>query len=297
MVSSPNGESIELQVLGGTMAAKAWGPPDGRPVLAIHGWLDNAASFDLLAPLLPGLRIVAIDLPGHGRTPHRAEGAWYHFSDWVADAVAAADALGWSTYSVLGHSMGAGIATLLAGSLPEKVGRVVFLEGLGPLCAPADEGPDRFRRAIVERPRLAQKQPRPYGSREQLASRLSKVIPKLPLEGAALLVARGTTEVAGGVTWRSDPRVRGTSPFRLTEEQVLAFFRRILAPCLLIRAIDGFPFDDAVLEARCACIDDLRYVEIEGGHHVHLESPERVADIIGPFLLGLDEMPAGSASP
>ena len=65
------------------------GGSSGSPVLALHGWLDNSASFDRLAPLLPGLRLVALDLPGHGRSEHRAASAAYHFVDWVADVLAA----------------------------------------------------------------------------------------------------------------------------------------------------------------------------------------------------------------
>ena len=62
---------IELQLPHIRIAAREWGDPEGEPVLAIHGWLDNAASFDTLAPLLAELHLVALDLPGHGRSQHR----------------------------------------------------------------------------------------------------------------------------------------------------------------------------------------------------------------------------------
>ena len=75
------------------LAARIHGPEDGAPLLAMHGWLDNAATFDLLAPLLPGRRIVALDFAGHGLSGRRS-GAPYHFIDYVADAAGVIDLLG-----------------------------------------------------------------------------------------------------------------------------------------------------------------------------------------------------------
>lgn len=71
------------------LAAMAWGHSAGLPVLALHGWLDNAASFARLAPLLPDWRIVALDLAGHGHSKHRPAGCRYHLMDYVFDVIAA----------------------------------------------------------------------------------------------------------------------------------------------------------------------------------------------------------------
>jgi pimeloyl-ACP methyl ester carboxylesterase len=127
------------------LACRLWGPPDGEPTLALHGWLDNAASFDLLAPLLPRLRICALDLPGHGRSQHRPAGVVYHFVDYVADVLAAADALGWSRFILMGHSLGAGIATLVSAIAPERVSKAVLIEGLGPQASPGGDAAARAR--------------------------------------------------------------------------------------------------------------------------------------------------------
>ena len=101
-------EEIEIQTSSIRLVAKCWGNPDGIPVLAFHGWLDNAATFDNLAPLLPELRILSLDLPGHGLSDHRPSGTAYHFIDMVMDVIEVAEVLGWKNYSLLGHSMGAG---------------------------------------------------------------------------------------------------------------------------------------------------------------------------------------------
>ena len=94
-------EELELRTPYLRLAARAWGPLKGIPVLALHGWLDNAASFDALAPLLPDLRLAALDLPGHGQSEQRPPGMHYHFVDFIPDVVTAADALGWKRFALL----------------------------------------------------------------------------------------------------------------------------------------------------------------------------------------------------
>ena len=137
-----------IEIPGLTLAARVHGPDDGLPVLALHGWTDNAATFDRLAPLLPGLRIVALDLAGHGLSGRRV-GAPYHFIDYVADVAAAAEALGWRQFTLLGHSLGAGVAALLAGTWPDRVRKLVLLEGLGPMTDLEAEAPARLREALA----------------------------------------------------------------------------------------------------------------------------------------------------
>lgn len=123
--------TIETRYL--RFAAKRWGDPNGLPVLALHGWLDNAASFDQLAPCLPQLQLVAIDLAGHGHSEHRPSGVKYHYVDYIDDVMAVADALGWERFALLGHSLGAGIACVVAGSFPERITHLMLLEGIGPM--------------------------------------------------------------------------------------------------------------------------------------------------------------------
>ena len=156
-------EPLTLEIPGLRLAALAWGPADGLPLLAVHGWLDNAASFARLAPLLPGVRLVAVDLPGHGLSEHRPPGAAYHFIDWAVDLAAAGEALGWERYVLLGHSMGAGVVSLLAGALPERVVALALIEGLGPMACEADEAPARLAKAILRRDARERKRPRRRG--------------------------------------------------------------------------------------------------------------------------------------
>jgi len=280
-------ESIEIPLPGLTLRGLAWGPAEGAPVLALHGWLDNAASFSGLAPLLEGQRVIALDLPGHGRSDHRAPSGSYNFIDWVPDVVGVADALGWERFGLVGHSMGAGIACLLAGALPERIGRLVLIEGFGPLTEGAEGAPARLARHLVQRG--FEDQPRVMADRGEAVERMLRASQGLERRSAEILVARGTREVEGGVSWAWDPRLRQSSAIRLTEEQVYAFLARIGCPVLVVRALQGWPVDEALLAPRKAAIAKLEVLEVEGGHHLHLDHPERVAPAVLAHLSGREE--------
>lgn len=288
-------ESLSLDVPGLRLAALAWGPRDGRPVLCLHGWLDNAASFETLAPRLAseGYRVVALDLPGHGHSDHRAPGLAYDMLEWVVDVAAAADALGWPRFLLVGHSLGAAVAGLVAGTLPERVERLALLEGLAPNAVPAAEAPERLAKSIAGRGRRESRPPKAFPDLEAAAARLRDAVPELGLDGARRLVARGTRPVEGGLTWRVDPRLRGTSPYRITEDHIRAFLGRIACPSLVVRADRGWEFDPRVLAERAGCIRDLRVAEVPGGHHVHLDDPGTVLGHLVPFLAGLPDPGTG----
>lgn len=274
-----------IEIPGLSLAARIHGPDDGMPVLAMHGWLDNAATFDGLAPLLSGCRVVALDLAGHGLSQRRA-GAPYHFIDYVADVAAVAEALGWHKFTLLGHSLGAGVAALLAGTWPDRIHRLVMLEGLGPLTDPEESAPERLRDALTaELAATRRSHERPgYPDPEVVGRRLAEATQMLP-GSAHTLLRRGLFEaLPGRWDWRADSRLRLPSRLRLTEPQVAAFLRKIACPALLLRAVPGMPVPEDYFTARIACIADIRVVERPGGHHVHLDDPAGVAELVSAFL-------------
>lgn len=277
-------EALELDIGDLRVAALAWGPPEGRPVLALHGWLDNAASFSELGPRLAaahGLRFVALDLPGHGYSEHKR--GPYHFIDAVADVVQAADALAWERFTIVGHSMGAGIATLLAGTLPERIERCVLLEGLGPMTDEPAGAARRLARSLRSEARQQDRTKRGYPDPETAAERLLEVATMKP-ESARILIARGLEPSANGWIWRADPRLRVESRLRLSEAQVFAFLEAIRCPVVLISANEGWPHDQAALRGRVAAVADLTHVQLAGHHHVHLDEAEAVAAALVEFL-------------
>jgi pimeloyl-ACP methyl ester carboxylesterase len=266
-----------------SLAAREWGRSDAVPALALHGWLDNAASFDRLAPLLPDLHLVILDLAGHGRSQHRHPSVVHHFIDWAPEVVAVADTLGWNSFVLIGHSMGAGISTLVAGTFPDRVEKLVLLEGAGPLAADAARAPAQLALALEDETKASAASPRIFPDLDTaIEARLRDS--DLDRESARLLVERGAEPVDGGVRFTHDPRLRTRSRTRLTENQVLAFLSAITCPVLAIRALQGWPFPEDIVMARLAVIRHLETAEIEGGHHVHLTHPERVAPVISRFL-------------
>ena len=261
----------------------------GAPkVLALHGWLDNAASFVPLAPFLPGLDLVAPDLPGHGRSVHLAAGADYSFAGAVHSVLDIADALGWSRFCLLGHSMGAGIGSLVAAGCPERIERFVAIEALGALAEAPERTVKRLRDAVASTRALPGKRLRVFPD-IATAVRARMQANALSEPVARLLVERGLApHVAGasaGHVWSSDPRLTLPTMLRTTEAQVRNLVEGIECPTRVIYADPAQPYlPDALRRERAALLPhgDMRI--LPGGHHLHMEDPRAVAAAIGDFL-------------
>ncbi len=274
------------------LAARAWGPADGVPVLALHGWLDNAATWDGVAPHLEGLRLVCLDLPGHGLSEHVAPGQTYGFLDTVARVHEATVALGWSRFGLLGHSLGAALASVLAGTFPDRVQRLGLVEGLGPVSEDPKHVAERLARSLLLEHEKRGRGPAVYGTRQDAQRRMETAMAGLTPHAAATLCARGLEPVAGGVTWRSDPRLRLPSRMRLSEAQVLSFLEAIACPTVLVRATAGHPFMPKAASERVAAVPQARLVELPGGHHLHLDTPMAVVPVLREHFEPLRAGPA-----
>ncbi len=133
----------------GRIAGLRGGDPSAPKVIALHGWLDNAASFVPLAERLGGIELFAMDLPGHGHSAHLSPGAEYTSFVAINAVLDVADALGWSRFALLGHSMGAGIASLIAAAVPQRVGGLVAIEALGALAETPEHAAARLRQSVA----------------------------------------------------------------------------------------------------------------------------------------------------
>ena len=274
-----------IDIAFGRIAALRAGNQGAPKVLALHGWLDNAASFVPLARHLGDLDLVAVDLPGHGRSTHLAIGSDYSFYGSANVVLDIADALGWERFALLGHSMGAGIGSLVAAACPHRVTRFVAIEALGALAEAPERTTIRMREAVAAARALPKKSLRVFPTLEP-AIRARMQANALSEPVARLLVERGTREVEGGYNWSSDPRLTLPSFTRLTEAQVADLVAGIECPVRLIHADPAQPYlPDPVRRAHAAALRDGELIVIPGGHHLHREQPAEVAAAIGDFLL------------
>lgn len=276
---------IRLDLPFGELAALEWGERKGPPLLALHGWLDNAASFSAIAPLLAkDFRVIALDLPGHGRSAHLPTGITrYHVPDYVDHVLDAADELQLECFDLLGHSLGAGISSLAASAAPARIRKLALIEGLGPLADDGSNTLTRWREAEAQR-RVTRRAPRVFASiDEALAARVA--VGDLQTHEARALIERGVLAVAGGYVWSSDARLRLPTPLRIEEIQLQRLLAGIEAPTLLLLADPETPYlPRAKMDARAACVRDIHVERVTGRHHLHLQHPYEVAARLLAFL-------------
>jgi pimeloyl-ACP methyl ester carboxylesterase len=278
-------EELELALPAGRLAARRFGRAGAESVLALHGWLDNAASFDALAPLLPEVDLVALDLPGHGRSAHKPPGAWYHYVDYFDAVLQAADALGFRRFTLLGHSLGGAIGSVLAAIAPERVAALWLIEALGPISTHPSRTRESLARAVSERRALAAKALRVFPDLDAaIRARMRGDLLPLSEPAARSIVGRGVRAVEGGYVWASDQRLTLASAIRLTEEQVLDCLAGIACPTLLIVADPPAPYVQLeAMQKRIACVPGLVLERLAGSHHLHLEHAATVAAAIAAF--------------
>ncbi len=275
--------SIQLDRPGGRLAALCLGDTDGEPVLALHGWRDNAASFIPLSGHLPGYRVVAVDFPGHGHSAHRPAGDGYLFVDYVTDAAHAAAQLGWRQFHLIGHSLGANVALAYSAVFPEQVRSLVLIDGVGPTSGEARDTVDRLRRSIE-----AELDPKParrggYPDWQALIGARRRASP-VSREGAELLVRRNAREEGGEIRVHTDRRLRNPSALYLTEAAVMEFVRGVRAPTLVILAGQGAIITRDVTHRRINALRNAEQAVLPGNHHLHMDIPAEVARAMLPFL-------------
>jgi pimeloyl-ACP methyl ester carboxylesterase len=276
-------EEIRISTRHLHLGAKRWSADGGLPFLGLHGWLDNASTFDRLAPLLPRLDLVSLDLPGHGRSDHRPAGTRYHYTDYVDEVMAAVDALGWDRFTLLGHSMGAGIGCLAVSAFPDRVAQLVLIEGMGAVTGQLNDVPGLLRRSIESMKSSPAKKRSVYHSMEVLI-RARAAAGSLTKNSAEIIVRRAVKRDGDNYGWRSDQRLKRPYPQYFTNEVMLAFLRGITSPVLLIVAEGGTLRKRPYFQSRCEAIENLRIVTLAGHHHLHLDNPEPVANAIKGFI-------------
>lgn len=270
-----------------SLSGRVWGPEAGTPVLALHGWMDHARSFDVLAPRLHGCQVVALDLSGQGHSSHRAAHATYNIWDDLPQLVGLLDQLGWADCVLLGHSRGANISALLAAALPERVRAFVALDSLVP--EPTGDTVAGTLRAFLQQTRSQAKRPaRIFEDREDyIARRVAQGNSRLTAE---ILADRALEEVPGGFRMRGDLRLFANSAVKLTQAQVEDVLRAIHCPVLNIWGSEGIlpsrPKLGELVRRAETLLPDYERLEFLGDHHLHLDprAADRIAEVVLEFL-------------
>jgi len=265
-------------------------PGSGAKVVMLHGWMDVSASFQFLVDAMAGdWDVYAPDWRGYGLT------AWpdadcYWFPDYLADLDQLLDRLQPAApVNVVGHSLGGNVAAIYAGVRPERVAKLVNLEGFGMAQTRPDQAPRRLARWLDEL-RVEQRL-KPYDSFGALADRMQQNNARLTRPRAEFLARHWGREVAGGgVVLRSDPAHKIVNATLHRVEESRACWERIAAPTLWVEARHtetparmGLAPEE--LAARRAAVPDLRFVTVDdAGHMLHHDQPEALARLIEEFL-------------
>jgi len=292
-------ESRFVEVRGLRYHALEWGDASQvsaeRPSLVmLHGWMDVGASFQFVVDALPADRhVLALDWRGFGLSDAPAADS-YWFPDYLGDLEAVLDTLlPGQTVDLLGHSMGGNVVMIYAGVRPERVRRLVNLEGFGLPEAKPHHAPKRYAQWLDE---LKEPQRlRSYASLAEVAERLRKTNPLLSEQRAAWLAPHWSRRADDG-QWHilGDPAHKRTNPVLYQRAEVLECWQRIAAPVLWVEGEhtdvskwwgNRYPRED--FEARLAVVRRLdRHVLSPAGHMLHHDQPEALAQLLQGFLDG-----------
>lgn len=267
-----------------------WPGDPARRVVMLHGWMDVSASFQFVVDALgESWDVHAPDWRGYGESEWGPDDC-YWFPDYIADLDALLARLSPDApVNLLGHSLGGNVAALYAGIRPQRVAKLVNLEGFGMAPTRPETAPSRYARWMDE---LAQPPTlRPYANFGVLAERLRRTNPRLTAERADFLARHwGRETETGEVVLRSDPAHKVTYPIQYRYEESRACWAAVTAPVLWVDTTGTDLFKRAGITPeshaeRRAAFANLRYATVQdAGHMLHHDQPEAVAQLIAEFL-------------
>ncbi|MCG6261752.1 alpha/beta hydrolase [Vibrio vulnificus] len=271
---------VQYPLAGVTLAAIEFGEAKTADlsVVFLHGWLDNAASFQSVMAHLhqsaPELHLCAIDLPGHGYSSHKSVDNFYPFHDYIDDVYQFLRVLSPNKLLLVGHSLGALIASCYSAAFPEQVTALVQIEGYGPLAEAPQKAVERLRQGVLSRNRLRVKPSRNLNSLEE-ALTLRSTANQLSADLLRPIVERGVVQQHGVWQWRHDAKLKCDSLYRLSQKHAETILDQISCFHLIILGENGFRElkDISHLNAK----NPAQIETVQGGHHCHLEQSLEVA--------------------
>ncbi|XP_054267684.1 probable serine hydrolase [Macrosteles quadrilineatus] len=295
-INPNNVKEVQIPVPWGHIAGKWWGDTSKQPILALHGWQDNAGTFDPLLELLPeSFSVLAVDDPGHGLSSHFPEGMLYNFANYLIMCKRIQKYYNWTDpMNILAHSKGAVIGVVFSAIYPESVNALVAIDVIKPL-APSKKFysklGDNIDSTIIKMTRSAEKN-KMYSLEEIEKRWIAGTKGSLTSEAVKILLKRGAQldPVSGKYSLTRDPRVKIWNLSYFDERQSLAIASNVKCHLLAIRFTDG-KFFDAPLKDSPSYLKTIendaksfKLVTIEGTHHNHLNNAKSVEPVITEFL-------------
>ena len=275
------------------LRAWCWGDPSAPPVVLVHGAYDHGRTWDGFAARLVelGFHVVAIDVRRHGDSGRLSSGlAWSACTIDLCELARVLAPEPGTPIGMIGHSMGGGQILTAAATTPERFAWLVNLDGMGPPAGGfVDDGiVAAATRSLDEIDKFLGSPQRPWATRDQLAERRGAINIRLPRSFLDHLVEFGTSEVEGGFVWKWDPVFRTGVPDGFSLELILARYRHVAAPTLVLVSSEGDAWTEVHDEEagrRVAMLADGRLESVPGaGHYVHIEQPDFVFGSITRFL-------------
>ena len=265
-----------------------WGNVGKPNLLLIHGGMDHARSWDRVAEAFrDDFRVLAPDLRGHGDSSW-APGAMYSISEYVLDLSALADIVDGFPVHLIGHSLGAAVVLQYAGIYPDRVQKLIAIEGFAPppSIMPIRPPHERLRNWIEIMRDFEQRRPHKYPSLEAAYERMHKANSYLSDKMARHLTLFGSNWNADGtLTWKFDNFVRAISPYGFDEADTQEVWSQIRCPVLLFRGADSWTADPRK-EGRIRAIPHHRLLNVaKAGHWVHHDQTELFIKEARKFLL------------
>jgi pimeloyl-ACP methyl ester carboxylesterase len=264
-----------------------WGT-EGKPtLLLVHGGLDHARNWDWVARALrDDFHVYAIDLRGHGNSQH-APGATYTVAEHVLDLSALADVINDYPIYLIGHSLGGVVVMIYTGIFPERVKKVVSIEGLGPppTSRVYDPASKRMRRWIEEMRQIEKREPRSYPNLDAAVNRMKEANPHLSDEVARHLTLHGTNwNSDGSLIWKFDNFARPFPPHGNHQDDLRDIYGQITCPVLLFWGTESWSRDPEA-DGRAAMLNKYRLVRVSNaGHWVHHDQLDIFLDETKKFL-------------
>ena len=264
-----------------------WAGDDPHPIVLLHGWGDIGATWQFVVDQFSRRRtLLAYDARGFGDTQWPAAGYW--FPDYLADLEALLDRLSPDRpVDLVGHSMGGNVAMLYAGIRPERVRRLVNLEGFGMRRTQPEAAPARYREWLDEMKHG--KEFATYGTYEQFAAVLARRNPRTPPDRLDFIARTwGRQRTDGRIELRADPRHKHVNPVLYQREQALACWKGIVAPTQLIVGgksdFTRYMLEEMVAERWQETFSHTLETIPDAGHMLHHEQPAAVAELMETFL-------------